>query len=67
MPLIKTSGTKTEMVVSVELKMGMITSLVPFSQASSSAYPCFRYWVMMSVTTMELSIMFPSARINLTG
>ena len=38
--------------------------MVPFSHASSSLYPIFRYCVITSVTTIELSIMFPSAKIN---
>ena len=63
-PLMNTSGTKTAIVVKVELSIGVITSVVPLLQASSSESPRVLYWVMFSVTMIELSIIIPKARIN---
>lgn len=48
----------------VELSIGVITSVVPLLQASSSESPRVLYWVMFSVTMIELSIIIPKARIN---
>ena len=61
---MNTSGTNTAIVVSVELSIGVITSLVPMLQASSSVYPFDRYCMIFSVTMIELSIIIPSARIS---
>ena len=63
-PLIKMSGTNTAMVVNDELSMGVITSVVPATQARFNEYPFSRYCEMFSVTMMELSIIIPTARIK---
>lgn len=63
MPLMNTSGTNTAIVVSVELSIGVITSVVPLSQACSRVKPRALYCVMFSVTMIELSIIMPRARI----
>ena len=64
MPLMKISGKNTATVVSIELSMGVITSVVPAAQARFSEYPFSRYCEMFSVTMIELSIIIPTARIN---
>ena len=63
-PLRNISGIKTEIVVSEELSIGVITSFVPAMQALCKEYPRSLYWDMFSVTIMELSIIIPKARIN---
>ena len=63
-PLKKTNGTNTAMVVSDELSMGVIISVVPVAQARFSEYHFSRYCEMFSVTMMELSIIIPTARIK---
>jgi len=63
-PLIKINGTNTAMVVSDELSIGVITSVVPAAQARFREYPFSLYCEMFSVTIMELSIIIPTARIN---
>ena len=63
-PLMNTKGTKTAMVVKVELSIGVITSVVPRSHASSNVHPLARCWAMFSVTMMELSIIIPKAKMR---
>ena len=63
-PLMNINGTNTAMVVSDELSMGVIISVVPEAQARSNEYPRSRYCEMFSVTMMELSIIIPTANIN---
>ena len=64
MPLMKISGTNTAMVVSDELSMGVIISVVPAAQARFKDQPRSLYCDMFSVTMMELSIIIPTARIS---
>ena len=63
-PLMNINGTNTAMVVSDELSIGVMTSVVPAAQARFSEYPLSRYCEMFSVTMMELSIIIPTARIK---
>ena len=46
-------------VVSTELSMGVNTSCVPYTQASSSGSPLSQRWVMLSIVIMELSTIIP--------
>ena len=64
MPLTKTKGTNTAMVVRIEDKSGVMISLVPRMQAWSSSPSFSRYWEMLSVTMIELSIIIPKARMS---
>ena len=64
MPLRKISGTNTEQVVSTELSMGVNTSLVPFTMASSNVLPCRHRCMILSMTMMELSTIMPTPRIR---
>ena len=52
------------MVVSEELSIGVIISVVPSSPARINERPFSRYWDMFSVTIIELSIIIPTASIN---
>ena len=63
-PLMNIKGTNTAIVVSEELSIGVITSVVPATQARLKAYPFSRYCAMFSVTMMELSIIIPTAMIK---
>lgn len=49
MPLIKIKGTNTAMVVSDELSIGVIISVVPAAQERFSEYPRSRYCEIFSV------------------
>ena len=64
MPLMNISGTNTATVVSMELSIGVITSVVPAAHALRKEYPCSRYCDIFSVTIMELSIIIPTASIK---
>ena len=55
MPLMNTNGTNTAMVVSDELSMGVIISVVPAAAARFSEYPRSRYCDTFSVTMMAVT------------
>ena len=64
MPLRKMSGTNTEQVVRTELSIGATTSRVASTTASFRELPRCQYWVMLSITIMELSTIIPSPRMS---
>src|SRR5574344_734404 len=63
-PLINISGTNTAIVVSEELSIGVIISVVPMAQGRFSEYPFSRDCDMISVTIMALAIIIPTASIS---
>ena len=61
MPLMKTIGKKTAIVVSVAAMTAPETSAVPFLAASRVLSPCSLFRKMFSSTTMALSTSMPTA------
>jgi hypothetical protein len=59
MPVAKTIGRKTTIVVSVEAVMAIPTSLVPIRAASLALFPSWTWRNMFSMTTMALSTSIP--------
>ena len=64
MPLIKTSGKKTTIVVSVLAMMAFVTSSVPLTAACSNKSPDSRIRKTFSSTTIALSTSIPIPRAN---
>ena len=58
-PVVKTIGTKTQIVVSVDATIEFETCFAPWTAARAGATPRWRRRMMFSMTTMELSTSMP--------
>ena len=64
MPLRNIRGMKTAQVTRTDDIRGVMTSLVPLTQASVSERPLSIHCVMFSIITIELSIIIPIPSIS---